>query len=120
MVINPDRLQEVAMGDEDFLKELIELYLNDAPTQLESLAQAVSSKDLSAVSAAAHKLKGSCGNVGADDLVSLCQKLEASGRASRLEELPELIQQASQEFQKVSKALQGVVTGTPPEMKESR
>ncbi len=112
MVINPDRLQEVAMGDDEFLCELIDLYLNDAPLQVEALRDAVSSQDGAAVLAAAHKLKGSCGNVGADGLVALCQRLEASGKASRLQELPDLLQQLSREFEEVNEALHSVKTGS--------
>jgi HPt (histidine-containing phosphotransfer) domain-containing protein len=112
MVINPDRLQEVAMGDDEFLHELIDLYLSDAPRQLEALSNAVSNEDVAAVAAAAHKLKGSCGNVGADGLVALCQKLEASGKASRLHELPDLLQQVAREFEEVNEALHNVKAGS--------
>jgi histidine phosphotransfer protein HptB len=111
MVINPDRLREVAMGDDEFLCELIDLYLSDAPQQVEALGQAVSSQDGTAVSAAAHKLKGSCGNIGADGLVALCQELEASGRASRLQEMPNLFQQVAREFEEVSEALHTIKSG---------
>lgn len=120
MVINPDRLQEVAMGDDEFLRELIDLYLSDAPRQLEALGRAVSSEDRAAVSAAAHKLKGSCGNVGAEGLVALCQKLEASGKASRLQELPDLFQQLSREFEEVNETLQGIKTGSHLEAGKTR
>lgn len=113
MVINPDRLQEVAMGDDEFMIELIDLYLHDAPAQLEALSQAVGNQDTAAVSAAAHKLKGSCGNIGAEGLVNLCQQIEVSGKANRLQELPELLQQAVHEFGEVDQALQGVKQGTP-------
>jgi histidine phosphotransfer protein HptB len=112
MVINPDRLQEVAMGDDEFLCELIDLYLSDAPLQVQALGHAVSSQDGKAVSAVAHKLKGSCGNVGADGLVALCQELEASGKASRLQELPDLFHQLAQEFEEVSEALHSIKSGS--------
>jgi HPt (histidine-containing phosphotransfer) domain-containing protein len=113
MVINPDRLQEVAMGDDEFLRELIDLYLSDAPAQLQALAGAVRSENGAAVSAAAHKLKGSCGNVGAEGLVALCQKLESSAKASRFDELPDLLRKATQEFAEVNEALHVMQTGSP-------
>jgi HPt (histidine-containing phosphotransfer) domain-containing protein len=112
MVVNPDRLQEVAMGDEEFLIELIDLYLDDAPAQLEDLGQAVAGQDIAAASAAAHKLKGSCGNVGAEGLMALCQQIEASGKASRIQELPALFQQVSREFDEVNRTLQSFKAGT--------
>jgi HPt (histidine-containing phosphotransfer) domain-containing protein len=112
MVINPDRLQEVAMGDDEFLHELIDLYLSDAPLQLEALSNAIGSQDVAAVATAAHKLKGSCGNVGADGLVALCQELEASGKAGRLGEFPDLFQQVAREFEEVNEALHNVKAGS--------
>lgn len=111
MVVNPDRLQEVAMGDEEFLCELIDIYLGDAPRQLEALGRAVTNQDAAAVSAAAHKLKGSCGNVGAEGLVALCQKLEGSAKASRLLEIPPLFQQLAREFEEVNETLYGIKAG---------
>jgi HPt (histidine-containing phosphotransfer) domain-containing protein len=115
MVINPDRLHEVAMGDDEFLRELIDLYLSDAPVQLDALCRAVNSKNGAAVSAAAHKLKGSCGNVGAEGLVALCQKLETSAKASRLHELPDLFQQVRREFEEANEALHNMKHGSPLE-----
>jgi HPt (histidine-containing phosphotransfer) domain-containing protein len=112
MVINPDRLQEVAMGDDEFLIELIDLYLQDAPAQLEALGEAVSSQDKVAVSAAAHKLKGSCGNIGAEGLAALCQQIESSGKASRIGELPKLFDQVAREFVEVNQALHDVKAGS--------
>ena len=113
MVINPGRLQEVAMGDDEFMMELIDLYLQDAPDQLEALGKAVASQDNKAVSAAAHKLKGSCGNVGAEGLVALCQQIEASGKASRIQEVADLFQQVHQEFVEVHRTLRGIKSGAP-------
>jgi HPt (histidine-containing phosphotransfer) domain-containing protein len=112
MVINPDRLHEVAMGDDEFMIELIDLYLQDAPAQIKALGEAVSSHDKAAVSAAAHKLKGSCGNIGAEGLAALCQQIENSGRASRMSELPELFDQVGREFAEVNQALHKVKAGS--------
>jgi HPt (histidine-containing phosphotransfer) domain-containing protein len=113
MVVNPERLREVAMGDGEFLCELIDIYLDDAPRQLEALATAVSSQDTAGVSTAAHKLKGSSGNVGAEGLVALCQKLEASAKASRLQEIPPLFEQLAQEFGEVNETLHSMKAGAP-------
>ena len=118
MVINPERLQEVAMGDDEFMVELIDLYLRDAPAQLEALDRAVASQDATAVSAAAHKLKGSCGNIGAEGLLALCRKLEASVQANRFQEMAGLLQQVAREFGDVNAALHRVKAGTHPAPQE--
>jgi HPt (histidine-containing phosphotransfer) domain-containing protein len=75
------------------------------------LGQAIASQDTATASAAAHKLKGSCGNVGAEGLVALCQRIETSGRSSRVQELPELMRQVTREFSEVNQALDDVKAG---------
>jgi HPt (histidine-containing phosphotransfer) domain-containing protein len=104
-VVNPDRLREVAQGDEEFLRELIDLYLSDTPGQVEALARAVADQDPAGAAAAAHKLKSSCGNVGADGLVALCHEVEMLGRASRSDGMADLFERFRREFGQVNEVL---------------
>jgi HPt (histidine-containing phosphotransfer) domain-containing protein len=120
MVINPERLREVAMGDEEFMVELIDLYLSDAPSQLQALDRAVASQDPTAILAAAHKLKGSCGNIGAEGLFGLCHRLEAVGAANRTQELPGLLRQVAREFGEVHAALHNIRADTHPVAQETK
>jgi HPt (histidine-containing phosphotransfer) domain-containing protein len=76
------------------------------------LSRAIGGKDLTAVGAVAHKLKGSCGNIGAEGLVALCQQLEAAGKANRVRELPGLLRQVQREFEDVNQALHQIKEGS--------
>lgn len=67
-------------GDDDLLGELIDLFLQDAPARLASIRQAVALEDWTAVMAAAHSLRGSCGSLGALHMADLCGRLERYGR----------------------------------------
>jgi HPt (histidine-containing phosphotransfer) domain-containing protein len=67
-------------GEEDLLAELIDLFLEDAPTRITSLREAITREDWSAMGSWAHSLKGSCGSLGATHMADLCAKLEAMGR----------------------------------------
>jgi HPt (histidine-containing phosphotransfer) domain-containing protein len=50
---------------------------------------------------AAHKLKGSCSNLGAARLRDLCQQLEKLGRNGSLQTAPELLASVEEEFGRV-------------------
>ena len=70
------------MGDDpEFVAELIDDFLADAPIQLESLREAASRATQPRARRAAHTLKGNSRTFGAGELASLCQEAEtAAGR----------------------------------------
>src|SRR5207302_6187437 len=65
---NPVDAQVMArLRDEpdDFLGQLIEMFLADLPTRLEVMASGLASGDAESIADAAHNLRGSCANFGA-------------------------------------------------------
>lgn len=66
-------LQEIMEDDFGFL---IETFIQDSQDRLEKLHRLVGSDDFDSVRRAAHSFKGSCSNLGALRLVSLCAVLE--------------------------------------------
>lgn len=72
-------------GKPDILQTVIGHYLASAPKLLQGLRQAVESGDAKALRMAAHSLKSSSRNLGAQALAALCQELEHMGRASTIE-----------------------------------
>ncbi len=86
--LNLDRLHEASLGDDEFASELAELFLDDAALQLQSLHSAVESHDAARVSQIAHRLKGSCGNIGAERLSRLSEALEKEGRSGWNDDFP--------------------------------
>lgn len=65
--MNPllDELRELADGDEDAFRELIDLYLSTADRLLREISAALSDGNMEAAGRAAHSLKGSAGQFGA-------------------------------------------------------
>lgn len=63
-------------GDENFLKELVQIFLRRAPELLETLNHAVLRKDSSAVAQAAHALKGTSSSMGAKLMAQICETIE--------------------------------------------
>jgi len=77
-------LRESVGDDPEFLAELIDDFLADAPGQLESLRKAVTSGDATGATRAAHTLKGISRTFGAGELATLCQEAEAAAGAGDL------------------------------------
>jgi two-component system sensor histidine kinase/response regulator len=71
-------------GDHDLLRELVAVFLEDAPRRLAAVRAAVAALDASALYKAAHALKGSAGNFGAAEVVSRALQLEAHARSGDL------------------------------------
>lgn len=86
-VCNFERLRKISMDDREFAGELVRVFLEDAAAQVERLRAAVERADCVETAEAAHRLKGSGGNVGAEVLAEACSGLETAGRAGRVEEL---------------------------------
>ncbi|HEX7833762.1 MAG TPA: response regulator [Thermoanaerobaculia bacterium] len=98
-------LRELAGGDESFIRELAQLYLDDAPHRLLAIREALSRDDAHAMADAAHGLKSGSGNVGAMTLHALCQDLETLGRSGVRDGAPDLVRRLEQEYARVEKRL---------------
>jgi PAS domain S-box-containing protein len=85
--------------------EVLEIYLSHAPTCLRDLQTALEKGDAEAIANAAHNLKGSSSTLGMKQMTKLCASLEAKGRNKDLDGVLELLNQAKDEFEKISKAI---------------
>ena len=93
-------------GEPDILKELGEMFLEDAPGQLEALRGAVSRGDAQSVLRVAHALRGSCGNMGAGRMSEISARLEDVGASNDLARAPDLLSRLEAEFARVRPSLQ--------------
>ena len=76
------RLQELVQEtDFEFVIELVDIYLNETPTQIQTMGKALDTQDHHMLTIAAHTLKGSSLNLGAKQLGASCFKLEELGRS---------------------------------------
>ena len=66
--------------DPDFLGELIQIYLLDAPQHLETIKEAIFLGDADSLKLASHTLKSSSANLGAVSFSEVCKELELMGR----------------------------------------
>jgi CheY-like chemotaxis protein/HPt (histidine-containing phosphotransfer) domain-containing protein len=105
--LDPDVLAGLReLGDAELLAELVELFVDDAPSRISALRDAFEKDDAEAVERIAHTLKGSCGNMGALRLAEICENLQVIGHSGDLSEASELIEQLEAEFGRVRQALE--------------
>jgi PAS domain S-box-containing protein len=93
-------------GEESILGKLIDIFIENTPRVLEEARTAVANRMSPQLERAAHSLKGSCSNFGAERMRAACEKLEALARVGDLEHAEELIAQAEKEFEYVRLALE--------------
>ena len=76
---NPDLTLELLGGDGDLFVDMIHIFLDEAPKQIQVLRKSLDTKDASNVEHAAHRLKGDLGYLNARNAVEYARTLEDAG-----------------------------------------
>lgn len=69
-------LKELDDGAGDLLKQLVAMFVENAPVRISEIRSALERADFKKASAEAHNLKSSSGNLGAMPMARLCQAIE--------------------------------------------
>jgi PAS domain S-box-containing protein len=106
------RLRELAEGDNQaFLKDLLGTYINDTTKRVAALLAHAADKNTRELMRAAHAIKGSSLNVGANQLADYCHQVEEITGAGKLEGTARLVAQIEREFERVHKELNNLIKG---------
>ncbi|HDH05022.1 MAG TPA: response regulator [Nitrospirae bacterium] len=92
-------------GDEELLKELYEVFIDDAPRQMEILKKAIDTNDTVLTERQAHSLKSATANIGANSMSDKAFKIELTARDRNLNNAHMLYEKLEHELKKVLKAL---------------
>lgn len=90
---------------EDFIGELIETYLNDAPKLIAEIRRTLKEGNTEVMRRAAHSLKSNSGNFGATRVVELAKALEITAKSGALEGAPEVLNQLELEYRQAADEL---------------
>jgi PAS domain S-box-containing protein len=93
-------------GEESILGKLIDVFIDNSPRVLEEARHALATRLSPQLERAAHTLKGSCSNFGAERMRAACERLEHAARAGNLENGANLIKEIENEFELVRLALE--------------
>jgi len=115
-VIDPqaiENLRSLNPGDNDeFLRELTQIFLEDTPQRIAELEQSLASGDAARFTRAAHSIKGSATNMGAMLLRGAAEKLEMHSRKEGMVAVDEMIGSIRQEFARAKAGLEAIIRTT--------
>jgi HPt (histidine-containing phosphotransfer) domain-containing protein len=113
VVLDASVLAELqAGGMEGLLAELIGLFSEDAPRNVERIDAALRAGDAGELARVAHALKGSAATLGARAMAATCLELETGGHAGRTVELAPFLARLEAQTDDVLKALAALAPGT--------
>jgi PAS domain S-box-containing protein len=106
----PDLLKSFD-DDAGFMREVVQVFLEDYPRQLASLRQAAGDGDAAAFRRAAHSLKGMLRNFQEAAAAEMAHRLEEKGQAGDLADAAGLIDELASDLKGVDSRLRGLLAG---------
>ncbi|MBS0213746.1 MAG: response regulator [Proteobacteria bacterium] len=97
-----------AMGDS--FRELLQVFLEDAPKHLAKLDEAIANHDVPGLVGPAHALKSSSANLGAMQLSAAAKHIEQGARAGTLAQPQVAVKVASYEFRRAERELRTLLS----------
>ena len=106
-VLDREKLEQLrdVVGGQEYLVEIIEAFLREAPQLLDNLRQSLDSGDTEVLTRAAHSLKSNSTDFGANSLMGLCKNLESMGLSGSIDDAAPLVARIETEFENVKAAL---------------
>lgn len=92
-------------GDKELLREIAVLFMEECPGAFAEIQKAVTRGDAAKLENAAHALKGSVANFGAQDAVEAAFRLEQMGRANQMSEAEEMLRKLESALSAVCREL---------------
>ncbi|MDY6836714.1 MAG: response regulator [Thermodesulfobacteriota bacterium] len=112
-IFNREALLQRLEGNETLCNELLGIFLEDTPGQLEKLKQAVVDNDASQVAFSAHAIKGASANIGAEALEEIAYQLEVAGKDQNMDKAQSFVGKLEGRFEDLMKILSaGKLPGT--------
>jgi HPt (histidine-containing phosphotransfer) domain-containing protein len=92
-------------GEPDLVNELITLFLDETPAQLQQIREAVQTNDAAGLRHAAHTLKGGSASLGVMEVARVSAELEKLGRGGAVDGAAALLLQLETEYARACEAL---------------
>jgi CheY-like chemotaxis protein len=93
------------LGGVDFLLEVVDLFLADAPALITSLRSSLQRQDTEELRRAAHTLKSNGSTLGAMAFENLCRTVEQHAKDGRLDGVSQLVDQIEDEYRTLQETL---------------
>jgi len=100
---NLDKALDIVDQDQEFLKELMEIFNSDYPQKLAAIYQAIKEKDFKTLNEIAHGLKGAACNLFLTKIYELTLELEKKGKENKIEGAEEIYKELEEELEQFRK-----------------
>src|SRR5262245_12087663 len=94
------------LGGEEFVGEMIDLFLGFAPRQIDEAKRALAGGQIDGVRRAAHSLKAGAANLGAELVRELAGRIEALAAKNQAQNLPTLLDSLDASFRRLRERLE--------------
>ena len=95
------------ISGEDFISELIDAFLDDAPNMIQNMQSALDSKDVESFRRSAHSMKSNANTFGATELGALAKELESMAKENNLD-IGNRLEVMQEAYGKVAEELKGM------------
>jgi HPt (histidine-containing phosphotransfer) domain-containing protein len=96
-----ERLQEICCGDQEFERELIQIFLSDSLDRIRSMETALREKNLEIFRIQAHSIKGASANAGAERMTEIAQCMEQADKEGSPRDVFRLLEDLKGEYDRV-------------------
>jgi len=96
------------MSGDDFINELIDTFLEDAPKMIAEIKSAFASNNVDSFRRAAHSMKSNAATFGATQLAALSKELEMLGKENKLHETGDRLKALDEAYESVRDELTGL------------
>jgi HPt (histidine-containing phosphotransfer) domain-containing protein len=101
----PDALQRLG-DDMELLRDIVQIYLEDAPVMIERIHTAIDHSDNNALQRAAHSLKGLAATLSASEVVGAASRLEHIAASRNLSEAAKTAAEVEDRVRELNDAVQ--------------
>jgi two-component system, sensor histidine kinase and response regulator len=108
-VMNVDDALRRLGDDKELLRDIIQIYLEDAPGIVEKIHNALDQADTNALQRAAHSLKGLAATLSASEFVGAAARVEYLAATRNLSEAPKAVAEVDQHVSDLNAAVQQIL-----------
>lgn len=105
-VMNVDEALQRLGDDVDLLRDIVQIYLEDAPAIVEKIHSSISQSDTNGLQRAAHSLKGLAATLSAAEVVGVAAKLEHLAATRNLSDASKTIAEVDERVEELNQAVQ--------------
>ena len=93
MALDFSYLQEITGDEPEIMKEMLDLFIRDIPTQLQNVRDFYNEGNLTSVGTEAHKLKPTLQYIGSNEMHEMIKQIEYSGKHQvDTDQIPEFLE----------------------------